>query len=48
MERKLGFVDDFTDILQDAHRLEEEWKKLADEYERKNYIRVMSADEIAI
>lgn len=48
IERKLGFVDDFTDVLQNAHRLEEEWKKLADEYERKNYIRVMSADEIAI
>ncbi len=48
MERELGFVDDFTDILQDAHRLEEEWKKWADECERKNYIKVMSIDEMAI
>lgn len=48
LEKKLGFVDDFTDVLQDAHRLEEEWKKLAGEYEHKHYIHVMGMDEMAI
>jgi len=48
LERKLGFEDGFTDILQYAHRAEEEWKKWADACERENYIRVMRADEMTL
>jgi len=48
MTRKLGFEDDFTDILQNAHRAEEEWKTWADVCERENHIRVMGADEMTL